>query len=117
MIDGKNLKSLQVYEVNSSPMKAGPFPGDFNTATFIAFHYESRDVLCLERLEIVPNAWNLNENRQLIQKYLSWSWDVSQGRQPWRSRTGNKLTYWSTMCRQKSSRADKPLLGCSKQLL
>ena len=94
-------------------MKAGPFPGDFDASTFIAFHYESRDVLCLERLEIVPNAWNPNENRPLIQKYLSWSWDVSQGRQPWTSRTGNKLTYWSTMCRPKSYGADKPLLGCS----
>ena len=95
-------------------MKAGPFPGDFDNSTFIAFHYEVRDVLCLERLEVVPNIGNVEENKQLVQKYVSWSWDVNQGRQPWTSRTGNKLTYWSTMCREKSFRADKPLLGCSR---
>ena len=31
-------------------MKVGPIPGDIDEATFFAFYYEARDVLCLGTL-------------------------------------------------------------------
>ena len=63
-------------------MNVGTFPGSLSEASFVAFTYDARDVLCLEKLELVPTGEDAQEKR-IIQDFLSWSWDVSQGRQSW----------------------------------
>lgn len=39
-----------INQYNRNLMKVGPIPGDIDEATFFAFYYEARDVLCLGTL-------------------------------------------------------------------
>lgn len=42
--------SANYYFNSNGDMRVGPFPGNFNDSTFMAFDYQSIDVLCLEKL-------------------------------------------------------------------
>ena len=61
-------------------MRVGPFPGDLASMSFVGFTYDAKDVLCLEKLELT----DIGGKREIIQDYLSWGWDVTQGRQSWK---------------------------------
>ena len=65
-----------------------------------------------ESLE-VEDSRDSNKKKRFIQDYISWGWDVTEGKQPWKPASDNKLAYLSSMCRDKSARAEAPFLSDS----
>ena len=65
-----------------------------------------------ESLE-VEDSRDSNKKKRFIQDYISWGWDVTEGKQPWKPATDNKLAYLSSMCRDKSASAEAPFLSDS----
>ena len=65
-----------------------------------------------ESLE-VEDSRDSNKKKRFIQDYISWGWDVTEGKQPWKPASNNKLAYLSSMCRDKSASAEAPFLSDS----
>lgn len=99
----EQLVDLKYYQGKKVQEMIAVMNGDLKAAENIRFRYASKDIMCIEQLELVDSENGHKMN--IIQDYDPYAWDVDQGNQEWESLTGRKISYWSVDC----SPDDRPL--------
>ena len=99
----EQLVDLKYYQGKKVQEMIAVMEGDLKAAENIRFRYSSKDIMCIEQLELVDsdNGHKMN----IIQDYDPYAWDVNKGNQEWDSLTGKKISYWSVDCKPD----DRPL--------